>query len=108
MRIEAWQVHDTGLVAAPGSFRRLAGAVRHHRGQGEPWPERVIMELVDDRLVVTTEHATVIGEWPVGDVTLRRVTAGPPVTFVVQLPGEARLVAAAAGPDIDAMLAAMA
>ena len=47
MRIEAWRVHDTGLVAAPGPFRRLPGAVRHHQGRGEPWPARVTLSVVD-------------------------------------------------------------
>lgn len=107
MRVEAWQVHDTGLVAAPGPFRRLAGAVRHHRGQGEQWPDRVVLEVVGDRLVVSTEDAVTIGRWPVGDVTVRPFADGPPVTFVVEVPGERRLLAAPAGPEIVALIAAL-
>ena len=52
-RVEAWRVHDTGLVAVPSRFRRLGGLVRHLQGQGEPWPDQVALEVVDGELRVT-------------------------------------------------------
>ena len=48
-RVEAWRVHDTGLVAVPSRFRRLGGLVRHLQGQGDRWPDRVVLEVVDER-----------------------------------------------------------
>lgn len=103
MRIEAWRVHDTGLIAAPGPFRRLPGAVRHHAGRGDPWPDKVTLELVGDEVVVAG-----VGRWPRADVTARVVSAGPPVTFVIDLPGAAHLLAAPAGPGTSELLAALA
>jgi len=107
VQIEAWRVHDTGLVAAPGPFRRLGGAVRHHQGRGEPWPDRVTLELVGEHLVVTGGGGAVVGSWPMADVSLRPVGAGPPVSFVVEVPGAAHLLAAAATPATRALLAAL-
>jgi hypothetical protein len=103
VRIEAWRVHDTGLVAAPGPFRRLGGNVRHHQGRGAPWPARVRLDLVDDELVVEG-----VGSWPRSEVSVRIVSHGPPVSFVVELPGAAHLLAAAADPATAALLAALA
>jgi hypothetical protein len=103
VRIEAWRVHDTGLVAAPGPFRRLPGAVRHHQGRGDPWPDRVALELTDTELVVPG-----VGAWPRADVRARRVADGPPVSFVVQLPDAAHLLAAPADAATAAFLAALA
>ncbi|MFZ6004295.1 MAG: hypothetical protein ACOYXM_10225 [Actinomycetota bacterium] len=102
MRIEAWRVHDTGLVAAPGPFRRLSGAVRHHQGRGEQWPARVTLTLVDDELVVDG-----VGSWPTDEVTVRIVSDGPPVSFVVQIPGASHLLAAAADDTTSALLSAL-
>jgi hypothetical protein len=102
VQLEAWRVQDTGLVAAPGPFRRLPGAVRHHQGRGAPWPDRVTLALTDDELVVDG-----VGSWPRAGVTVRLMSAGPPVTFVVQLPDAAHLLAAAAGEATDAFLAAL-
>ncbi|MEX2294302.1 MAG: hypothetical protein WD691_10995 [Acidimicrobiales bacterium] len=102
MRIQAWRVHDTGLVAAPGPFRRLAGAVRHHQGRGEPWPAEVSLEIVGDRLIVEG-----VGAWPVAEVSARVVGQGPPLTFVVRIPDADHLLAAAAGPATAAFLAAL-
>lgn len=102
MRIEAWRVHDSGLVAAPGPFRRLGGVVRHHQGQGEPWPARVSLALVDDELLVDG-----VGSWPRAVVSVRIVSHGPPVSFVVEVPGAAHLLAAAADADTAAFLAAL-
>ena len=48
MRVDAWRVHDTGLVAVPTRFRRLGGLVRHLQGSGEPWPDQVVLELLAD------------------------------------------------------------
>ena len=39
VRVEAWRVHDTGLVAVPSRFRRLGGLVRHLQGQASAWPD---------------------------------------------------------------------
>lgn len=103
VRIEAWRVHDTGLVAAPGPFRRLPGAVRHHQGRGDPWPARVELALTDDDLVVTG-----VGAWPRRDVSVRLVSDGPPVSFVVQIPGASHLLAAAADDATRAFLTALA
>ncbi len=100
MRIDAWRVHDTGLVAAPGPFRRLPGAVRHHAGRGVPWPDRVTLEAADGDLVVAG-----VGAWPIADVTVRIVAAGPPVSFVLEVRGDAHLLAAAADAATRALLA---
>lgn len=102
LRVEAWRVHDTGLVAAPGPFRRLAGVVRHHQGQGDAWPDRVSLALTDDELVVDG-----IGSWPRRDVSLRVLSQGPPVTFVVQLPAAAHLLAAPADASTTAFVVAL-
>ena len=102
MRIEAWRVHDTGLVAAPGPFRRLPGAVRHHRGRGPAWPAQVTLELTDDELVVVD-----VGVWPRTDVSVRIMAEGPPVSFVVELPEAAHLLAAPADDRTRAFLDAL-
>ncbi|MGH9085922.1 MAG: hypothetical protein ACRDYW_10750 [Acidimicrobiales bacterium] len=102
MRIEAWRVHDTGLVAAPGPFRRLPGAVRHHQGRGPAWPAQVTLELTDDALVVEG-----VGTWARADVSARVVSEGPPVSFVVELPDAAHLLAAPADEPTRAFLAAL-
>ena len=102
MRIEAWRVHDTGLVAAPGPFRRLPGVVRHHQGHGDSWPARVTLHLTDDELVVDG-----IGAWPRTEVSVRVVSHGPPVSFVVQLPDAAHLLAAPAVAATETFLAAL-
>lgn len=106
MRVEAWQVHDTGLIAAPGPFRRLPGAVRHHQGQGAPWPARVVLELVDGELHASSADGP-IGAWPVADVTVQLTSAGPPVSFVLLLPAAAHLLAAAADAETTTLLAAL-
>ncbi|MEO7427745.1 MAG: hypothetical protein ABIY48_00025 [Acidimicrobiales bacterium] len=102
MRITAWRVHDTGLVAAPGPFRRLPGAVRHHQGRGAAWPDQVTLELIDGQLVVDG-----VGRWPMADIRVRVVAQGPPVSFVVHLPDADQLLAAAAGDATTAFLAAI-
>jgi hypothetical protein len=102
VRIEAWRVHDSGLAPAPGRFRRLAGAVRHHRGPGEPWPDRVTLELTPDELAVAG-----VGSWPLAEVSGQVVGQGPPVTFVVQVPGAAHLLAAPADATTAALLEAL-
>ena len=110
MRLAAWRVQDTGLVPAPGPFRRLPGSgVRHLRGDDPVWPVQVLLELDDDELRVMDGHAerAVVGVWPRREARARRVTAGPPVQFVLELPGQSQLLAAAAGPDTDALLAAL-
>jgi hypothetical protein len=107
LRVEAWRVHDTGLVAVPSRFRRLGGLVRHLQGQGERWPDSVTLWLTADTLRVTGP-AGVVGAWPIADVTVRRVAAGPPVSFVVEVPGGAHLLAAAADATTGSLLAELA
>ena len=46
----------------------------------------------------------VVGAWPRAEVRARRVAPGPPVQFVLELPGQAQLLAAARHPDTDALL----
>jgi hypothetical protein len=110
VRVAAWRVQDSGLVAAPGPFRRLPGSrVRHLRGDGPEWPVRVVLDLGDDELRVTdaTGEREVVGAWSRTEVRARRVTAGPPVQFVLELPGQVQLLAAAAAPATDDLLAAL-
>jgi hypothetical protein len=100
LRIACWTVRDTGLLTAPGPFRRLAGAIRHHRGQGPGWPDAVTLEVDDGELRVEG-----VGGWPLAEVAVQVLQAGPPVTFVLRVPGSAHLLATAAGADADAALA---
>jgi hypothetical protein len=105
--VEAWRVHDTGLVVAPSRFRRLPGAVRHHQGQGDPWPVTVRLVVQGDELVVTALELEV-GRWPVAEVSARVVADGPPVSFVLDVPGGSHLLAAAPGAALDGLLASVA
>jgi hypothetical protein len=105
--VDAWRVHDTGLVAVPSRFRRLGGLVRHLQGHGDRWPDRVSLELVDERLRVTGPEGDV-GTWGRGDVTITRQSSGPPVHFVLEVPGAAHLLAAPAGAATEAFLASVA
>jgi hypothetical protein len=105
--VEAWRVHDTGLVAVPSRFRRLGGQVRHHQGHGPAWPARVTLELGDGELRVDGPDGTV-GVWSLVEVSGRRVAEGPPVSFVVDVPGASHLLAAAAGPAVEDLLAGLA
>ena len=106
-RVEAWRVHDTGLVAVPARFRRLGGLVRHHQGHGPPWPDQVLLELADDGLRVRGPDGEV-GSWPREAVTATRQSSGPPVHFVLEVPGAAHLLAAAADAATEALLADLA
>jgi hypothetical protein len=108
MQIEAWRVHDSGLVAAPGRFRRLSGRVRHHQGEGDAWPVNVVLEVARGELRVTGADGGLVGVWPVAEATARRSSAGPPVAFVVEVPGTSQLLAAAAGDAVEELLAALA
>jgi hypothetical protein len=104
--VEAWRVADTGLVAPPGRFRRLPGRVRHHQGAGPVWPTEVVLELLDGELRVRAgDH--IVGTWSQEEAGLTKVTAGPPVQFILELPGQAQLLAAASGPATEALLAAL-
>ena len=100
--VHAWRVHDTGLVAAPGPFRRLPGAVRHHAGRGRQWPDQVTLRVSDGHL-----HAEEIGSWALGVVSVRLVGDGPPISFVVQVPEGSHLLAAPADAGTRALLAAL-
>ena len=109
MRVTAWRVQDTGLVAAPGPFRRLPGSlVRHLRGEGPSWPVQVVLDLEDDELRVATADGAPIGTWPRDAVEVRRVGDGPPVQLVLTVDGQPHLLAAAANADTAAFLAALA
>jgi hypothetical protein len=76
--------------------------VRHHQGQGDAWPAQVVLTLTEDELVVDG-----VGSWPRHDVSLRVMSLGPPVSFVVQLPAASHLLAAAADGSTAAFLAAL-
>jgi hypothetical protein len=104
--VRAWRVHDTGLVAVPSRFRRLGGRVRHHRGVGLPWPAVVDLTVEDGELVVRGEGDE-IGRWRTHEVTARRVAGGPPVHFVLEVPGAAHLLAAPSGAGTDELLATL-
>jgi hypothetical protein len=106
VRVEAWRVHDSGLVVAPGRFRRLPGAVRHHQGQGAAWPDTVTLALTNDELVVLAEEAEV-ERAPRPEVTARAEAAGPPTTFVLTMPSGPQLLAAAPGAGLTALLQAL-
>jgi hypothetical protein len=99
-------VHDTGLVAVPTRFRRLGGLVRHLQGQGAPWPDRVVLEVVGDDLQVSGPDG-LVGRWPRREVSVTRHGDGPPVPFVLELPGASHLLAAPAGAGTEAFLASL-
>ena len=107
-RVEAWQVHDTGLVAVPSRFRRLGGLVRHLQGHGDRWPDQVTLELADDGQLRVTGPDGEIGTWSRSEVTIARQSSGPPVHFVLEVPGAAHLLAAPADGVTGALLAALA
>lgn len=100
--VGAWLVHDSGLVAAPGPFRRLAGRVRHHQDEGVPWPTRLRLSLTRTELVVEG-----VGRWRRADAHLRVIAQGPPVTFVLEVPGSSQLLAAPADPSTADLVAAL-
>ena len=104
VRVEAWRVHDTGLVAVPSRFRRLGGLVRHLPGQGAAGPGAVTLWLSDDALQVTGA-AGLVGAWPLSDVRVTPVALGPPVSFVLEVPGGAHLLAAPADATTESLLA---
>lgn len=109
MRLTAWRVQDTGLVAAPGPFRRLPGsAVRHLRGDGPTWPVEVELVVDGDEVRASGPDGAGLGGWPRAEVVARRVAGGPPVQFVLEVPGQRHLLAAAAGPATEALLSALA
>lgn len=107
VEVAAWRVHDSGLVAVPSRFRRLGGLVRHLRGEGDQWPREVTLTLSDSELRVAGD-AGPVGAWPRGEVTATRQSTGPPVQLVLEVPGGSHLLAAAAGPEVEALLAALA
>ncbi|MDP1819016.1 MAG: hypothetical protein Q8K58_03880 [Acidimicrobiales bacterium] len=106
-RVSAWEVHDSGLVTAPGRFRRLTGRVRHHAPQGDRWPGGVVLEVGRGEVRITGHDGGLIGAYPETDVVTRLVSCGPPVTFVLDVPGEAHLLAAASGPETTALLSVL-
>ena len=104
--VAVWRVHDSGLVAVPSRFRRLGGLVRHLQGHGDAWPDSLTLALVDGELRATGSDGPV-GAWPVAEVTASRVTAGPPVSFVLEVPGSTHLLAAASDAATESFLAAL-
>lgn len=102
--VEAWRVRDTGLVAVPGPFRRLAGGLRHHRDRGEGWPEHPVLSLAAGGTALVVAE---VGRWPLGEVRARRQSDGPPVTFVLDTPAGQVLLAAPAGAATDRLLDAL-
>jgi hypothetical protein len=105
--VRAWRVHDTGLVAVPGRFRRLPGRVRHHQGLGPGWPAVLDLDVEDGELLVRSEAGDELGRWPLAEVEARRVAAGPPVQLVVEVAGSAHLLAAAADAATATLLASL-
>ena len=103
-RVEAWRVHDTGLVAVPSRFRRLGGLVRHLQGHGAQWPDSVTLSVTDGELVVTAADRPV-GTWALDEITVTPMGEGPPVTFVLELPTATHLLAAPATAATAALLA---
>jgi hypothetical protein len=106
-RVDAWRVHDTGLVAVPTRFRRLGGLVRHLQGTGERWPDRVVLELLADGDLRVSGPEGEVGTWPRGQVRVLRQSDGPPVHFVLEVPGAAHLLAAAADAGTEALLTSL-
>ncbi len=106
--MEAWRAHDTGLVALPTRFRRLSGQVRHLRGTGLAWPERLTLVVADGTLTASDPDGAAVGAWPVSEVQATSVATGPPASFVVEVPGGVHLLSAAPGPALDRLLAALA
>ena len=103
-QVRAWRPEDSGLLPLPGPFRRTEGAVHAPRGRAARWPVDVQLERTRDELVVRAGSGDEVGRWPWPDVSLDVLVDGPPVTFVVRLPGEAHLVAAAPGTELDTFL----
>ena len=100
-------MHDTGLVAVPTRFRRLGGLVRHLQGQGEGWPARVVLEVTDDGGLRVSGPDGEVGTWPHDEVRAARQSEGPPVHFVLEVPGGSHLLAAAADASTDALLTSL-
>jgi len=48
-----------------------------------------------------------VGTWPLAAVTLTRYSAGPPVQFVVEVPGASHLLAAPADDTTASLLASL-
>lgn len=94
---------DSGLAPAPTRFRRLPGGLRHHQGHGAAWPGRVELRLVGDRLEVPG-----VGAWPLAEVAASIVHAGPPLSFVLTVPGSSQLLAMAATSEGRRLLSALA
>ncbi len=102
IKVTVWPVRDTGLtVVAPG-HRRLPGALRHHQGDGETWPDRITLTLSATEL-----DAAEVGRWRRADVTVSDVRSGPPVTFVLRTPAGSHLLGMAAGEPGASFLAAL-
>jgi hypothetical protein len=110
VRVTAWRVQDTGLVAVPGSFRRLPGSrVRHLRGEGPTWPVRVVLELEGDELRVTNaDDGAPVGTWGRDEVGLGQVVDGPPVQLVLTVDDRPHLLAAPSDAATAALVAALA
>lgn len=99
VEVRAWRVQDTGLAPAPGRFRRLPGRLRHHTAPGAAWPDAVTLRLTSRELVVEG-----LGSWPRSDVRSAVLHDGPPLTFVLEVPGGSHLLAAPADAATRALL----
>lgn len=99
LEVRAWVVRDTGLAPAPARHRRLPGALRHHRGEGPAWPAEVVLRLDDGHLEVTG-----VGRWPLAEVEVAVVQAGPPVVVSLAVPGTRQLLGAPSDEITAALL----
>ena len=108
VQVAAWRVHDTGLVAVPARFRRLGGLVRHLQGHGRRRGRaRVTLALVDGELRAAGADGAVGRLAASATCPSARVAAGPPVSFVLEVPGSTHLLAAAADAATESLLAAL-
>ena len=104
-RVEAWRVHDTGLVAVPSRFRRLGGLVRHLQGHGDALAGRASRSRSATASCASTGPTGAVGALAAAEVA--RHASWPPArrcSFVLEVPGAAHLLAAAAGAATDALL----
>jgi hypothetical protein len=66
----------------------------------------VVLEVVEGVLHVS-EIAGEVGAWPLEQVTVVRQSSGPPVHFVLEVPGASHLLAAPADAATEALLSSL-